>query len=186
MRRRSLLSISRIESHPDLPGAPKIGTDESGNVTSYETTEEVPLKDSMIDTGFIPFDGKDFYIHLSATFPVPTNIGGSRIFPTILNAMEEIEPWNGFIIRRDPVYSNNILFVHKSDIWTISYTEDFDVTIKKVGSQLVVEGAAEEISITIDYEILGLTITVGSSVDSNGNPWRYADCTIHEFYVNKL
>lgn len=185
MRRRSLLSTSQIESHPDLPGAPKIGTDDSGNVVSYETTDEVSLNNSTIDTGFIPFDGKDFYIHLAANFPKP-KYSVTRIFPTILNAMEEAYPWNGFIIRRDPRYSNNILFVHKSDIWTVSNTEDFDVTIKKIGGNLVVEGAVEEISTVIDYEISGLTITVGSSIDSNGNPWRYADCTIYEFYVNKL
>lgn len=180
MRRRLLYNIIR------LPGNPSIVTDESGDIINYEINESVDLGGSTnVDTGFIPFDGRDFYIHLKANFPIPP-ASSSRIFPTILNAMEEVDPYNGFIIRRDPVYSNNILFVHKSDIFTVSYTEDFDVTITKRGSNLVVEGAAENISIRINYEIQGLTIVVGSSIDSRGNPWRYADCTIYEFEVNKL
>lgn len=180
MRRRILYNVIK------LPGNPTIIKDENGDTISYELHESVDLGGSAnIDTGFIPFDGKDFYIHLKANFPIPPS-SGTRIFPTILNAMEEVEPYNGFIIRRDPVYSNNILFVHQSNIFTISYTEDFDVTITKQGSNLIVQGAADNISIPVNYEILGLTVVVGSSIDSRGNPWRYADCTIYEFKVNKL
>lgn len=157
---------------------------EDGKVVSYVLTESVSLADdSYVDTGFVPFDGGDFYIHLKATFP-SGQASFTNLYPTILNAMNEVSPYNGFVIRRELLRSG-IQFVHQSRNWTITTEESFDIEITKVGNTISVTGT-NSFSFDIDYDIAGLTITLGCSVDSDGSPYRYADCTIDEFEVRRI
>lgn len=108
MRRRILLFVKKvIES---LPGLPEVEKDSNGNTTSFESTEEFELTDeTSVDTGFIPFDGNNFELHLNATFSYYDNANVE--YPTILNALQETPPYNGFLIRYE---GSQLYLVHQS------------------------------------------------------------------------
>ena len=182
--RRLLLQTLKVIIKDDEPGTPTVTVDPNGNVSSYESNEEFEITgDSNVDTGFIPFDGKDFQIHLKATFSYYNNM--SVEYPTILNAMEEVPPYNGFIIRYE---GSRLYFVHQSDHWTMStdYNDIIDVYITCSNQTVTVINNNKSVcEFDIDYNIEGLTIVVGSSVDADGNPQRYANCKVHEFSVTK-
>lgn len=184
--RRLILAQKRERTiiKEDEPGLPTVTVDSTGNILSYESSEEFEITgDSNVDTGFIPFDGKDFEIHLKATFSYYDNMYVE--YPTILNAMEETPPYNGFIIRYE---GSQLYFVHQSAHWTMSVDRNniIDVYITCSEQSVTVKNNNTSIcSFDIDYNIEGLTVVVGSSVDIDGNPQRYANCTVHEFNVTK-
>lgn len=184
--RRLLLAqlINKVIVKEDEPGTPTVEMDAAGNISSYESSEEFEISDnSNIDTGFIPFDGRDFEIHLKATFAYYDNI--QTEYPTILNAMDETPPYNGFIIRYE---SSQLYFVHKSSHWYMSVDSNNVIDVYITCSNQTVSVTSNNSKICefdIDYNINGLTVVVGSSIDANGNPQRYANCIVHEFKVNK-
>ena len=168
-------------------GKPKVYKESSGNITSSEFTDTSGTSTNgsshKFDTGIVVFDGKDFTVHLSATFSSSANT--SIYYPTILSAMDENSPYYGFIIRYE--YSK-LYFVVESTHYSMSTdsSNKIDVTITYKNKTItVVNNSTQVCSFTYDKAIDDLKFTVGCAYDEKGNPMRYAIATIYQFSIDK-
>lgn len=185
--RRALINRARTftEKADDEVGTPLITT-EDGKITRYEYTEPASFdgKDGQ-NTNFVPFDGKNFSMTLKAKFTYADN-SGSTVYPTLLNALEETEPYNGFLIR----YEGSVLyFVHKSAHYNLSLDSNnyINMTIVLKDKTLTVTNNSTQVaSISVDYTIDNLTIILGASMDTDGNIFRPAVATIDTFKIEKI
>ena len=185
MLRRNLLKyITKTVIKEEELGTPSVVIDSYGDVIAYESTEEYTIENNeSIDTGFIVFNGKDWSMHLHAKFSYWEN--NTVEYPTILNAMEEVEPYYGFIIRYE---GSQLYFVERTNHWTLTAdnNDEIDVYITyRDGTVTLINNSNIIATFNIEYHIDKLTFVIGSSIDSEGNPWRHANCIIYEFKVNR-
>lgn len=165
-----------------IPGSPIIKY-ESGEVIGWETTKHIKLEgETSVNTEFKPFNGSDWEMRLIAYFPQKDYVRQA----TLLNAMDESSTsYNGFCIRKptSPV-TTNIYYGNNKIV--IANTENVDVVIKKVGTTLTVEHENTTSTISANYTIKNLTITLGSSINGSGNPYRYSTGIIKYFKIRKI
>lgn len=169
---------------PAISGCPIIRKDIKGNILEWTSTEAFSITGSYnVDTGFIPFDGKDFVMRQVAALPKSDNPSKA----TILNAMDESDSnYNGFCIRMSSA-SVPRLYSGNSSV-TLSDGEVIDITIKKNGAALTIEYNNTSTVISSNYTIDGLTVLLGSSIDNpvNGTYYRYCKGTIEYFSIKKV
>lgn len=184
LRRNTLQYITKTIIKEEELGTPSIVIDNHGDVIVYESTEEFSIENNeSIDTGFIVFNGKDWTMHLHAKFSYWQN--NVVEYPTILNAMEEVEPYYGFIIRYE---GSQLYFVERSNHWTLTTDANDEINIYvtyRNGTLTLINNDNVIATFNIEYSVDKLTFVIGSSIDSDGNPWRYANCVIHEFKVSR-
>lgn len=156
----------------------------NGDIVEWTATSVMDLDGSNnVNTGFIPFDGKDFVLRLTATLPTAGNSNKS----TLLNAMDESNTnYHGFCIRKSSALQNKLYYGNSSIV--ISDTDDIDITIRKTGTVLTLEYNGKTMTISSDYNIDRLTFVLGSSVATPGSNdyYRYAKATIKHFSVRKI
>lgn len=150
---------------------------ENGKLIEYTLNTKIDLNGMMsIDTGFIPYDGTDFTLHLIATFPVDENNSQA----TLLNAMDESNTsYNGFCIRRSS--QGTIKLYYGNNNFVISNDDEVDVEIESNSNSTTVKYLNTESTIP-NYSIPELTIRLGSTIIGGGKT-RYAKATIHYFSV---
>ena len=175
---------------PDIPGAPIVETDSDGKVVYYENTEELSFESGEqknVDTGFLPFDGHDWTLHLYAHFAWEEQ--NWNWFATILNALPmNTYPWNGFSINYQgpQLLFTKQLYNDMVDMSTDS-NGDIDVYITYISGVITVVNNSEEVcSYTPSYDVSTMTISLGSMVAEDGSKDRYAVCDIYEFYIRRL
>lgn len=159
--------------------------DSDKEITEYTISNQEFDGTNHIDTRFVPFDGKNFEMTLKAKFTYADNPGDSG-YPTLLNALEEISPYNGFLIRYE---GSTLYFVHKSAHYNLSLDSNdylnLTVTLKD-GTLTVTNNSSQIATITVDYTLKDLTVYLGCSVDSDGNVFRYSKSTIEFFEIKKI
>lgn len=167
-------------------GKPKVSKDEEGNISSYEftDTEDVTSDGSTnFDTGVVALDGKDFTLTLKCTFAYSDN--SNIYYPTLLNALEEVSPYYGFLIRYE---GSQLYFVCGSSHYTMSVDSDnkLDITITYTNNRITVTNNNTQVcSFSYTKTVSNLNFVLCSSVDDSGNAQRYAVATITEFKVEK-
>lgn len=191
LHRRMMLTLSTNGGgggsiDPDKPGKPEIDTDTSGEVISYENTEEVTATTAgtSIDTEFIPFDGKNWTMHINALFQYSDQ---TEDFPTLLSCMSNASPWPGIVIR----YEGSQLYIIANDssgtkhYYTTSTDSSgkVDITITYTNSTITITNnsstVASGVSLAVSLSNLSLTLLADT-----GNQ-RYGIGTIYEFSIKK-
>lgn len=167
-------------------GKPKVYKDSDGNISSYEFTDEndvVTDGSTNFDTGVLALDGKDFTMTLKCTFAYSDN--SSLYYPTLLNALEEVDPWYGFLIRYE---GSQLYFVCGSSHYTMSVdsSNKLDITITYSNQTItVVNNSTQVCSFSYDRIVSDLNFNLCSSINSSGTAERFAIATITEFKVEK-
>lgn len=167
-------------------GKPKVTKATDGTISSYEFTDSSVSSDgtNSFDTGVLALNGRPFTLTLKCTFKYSDNT--SVEYPTLLNALQEVSPYYGFLIRYE---GSQLYFIYESTHKTMSVDSDnkLDITITYDSNQnmTVVNNNTTVATFSYTQSIDNLNFVLGSSVDSSGNPQRYAVATITEFKVTK-
>ena len=167
-------------------GKPKVYKDADGNITSYEFTDDSISTDGStnFDTGIVALNGKAFTLTLKCTFAYKDNKNVN--YPTLLNALEEVSPYNGFLIRYE---GSQLYFVCGSKHYTMSVdsSNKLDITITYNSSKklTITNNNKSVASFTYNVTINNLNFILCSSLTSSGTAERYAKATITEFKVEK-
>lgn len=167
-------------------GQPKVHKDSSGNISSYEFTSESTSSSgsTYFDTGVLALDGNPFTLTLKCTFSYSDN--SSTYYPTLLNALEEVSPWYGFLIRYE---GSQLYFVYESTHYTMSTDSsgglDITITYDSNKKMTVTNNGTTVASFTYSRTVSNLNFVLCSSLDDSGTTQRHAVATITEFKVEK-
>ena len=174
------------------PGEPEVTTDENGEVTSFEFTDEsgTLFNGTGIDTGFIPFaNNKNFEIRMHAKFPSSTNASNNglaldaRVKSGGNNAIQVgyFNKKNFQVYLRGSNANNNYTM-------TLDSNDCFDVVIRyENGTITVTNNGVTVVSRASGFTMDGVTVLIGQSYNASGDPLRPAqDLTIYEFYAREV
>lgn len=174
---------------PDVPGKPLVKTDESGNITSYQNTQEVSVTtaDTEIDTEFLCFDGKDWEMHIYAHFQASEQ---TSTYPTLLCCMQDSSPWPGITIRYE---GTSFIIIFNDGAGTNHYyyqspDDDGNVDIYITYKDNVANGTLNGTQFMTDVTMssMDLSSLQLSLMADTGSAKRYGIGTIYEFYIRKL
>ena len=167
-------------------GKPKVTKGTDGKITSYEFTDtSVTTSGSTnFDTGILALDGNPFTLTLKCTFKYSDN--KSVTYPTLLNALQEVSPYYGFLIRYE---GSQLYFVYGSTHKTMSVNSsnklDISITYSSDHTMTVTNNSTTVASFTYSQTVDSLHFVLCSSIDKSGTAQRYAVATITEFKVTK-
>lgn len=179
LHRRLMLILGASGSHidTDKPGKPEIKTDDSGNIISYENTEEVSVTTAgtSIDTEFVPFDGTDWTMHIYANFPSSSQ---TESFPTLLSCMSTSSPWPGITIRYETYSSTSTLYIICNDdsgnkhYYTISTdsSSNIDITMTYTNNTITIVNNSTTVasSVSLSISLADLSLTLLADVGDSG------------------
>lgn len=193
LRRRFMLNMSNKHIDPDIPGEPEITTDPTtGEVIEYENTTEttVSTAGTSIDTNFVPFNGKDWTMHIYAHFQYSEQ---TSEYPTLLCCMKNASPWPGITIRYE---SSTTLYIICNDdsgnkhYYTSSADSsgniDITMTYSNNAITVVCNSSTLATSQSLSIDLSDLSLTLLADVDStSGEARRYGIGTIYQFSIKK-
>ena len=191
IRRGLMFILSQLRYIDETkPGKPYIEKDLNGGVIGYEiTTGFTTTYSELVDTEFLPFDGKDFDMHIYAKFSYSNQ---TYEYPTLISCMDSSSPWPGIVIR----YEYNELYIivngdnNSKNYYRIrtdsSSNVNIDITYRNGVMSITNNGSTIVSNLSVQINLDNISLTLGSELDENGNITRIGIATFYEFYIKKI
>ncbi len=159
-------------------------TDLGDNTKTYD--ELIFDGTNYIDTGIYLFSEENIRKNFEIYFEIDEVISPFNSQGTLINAMSEISPYPGFVFRHMP---NNTQFEYNSPAITtktyninstqrVLFKRINDIYYIKINDDNLVELGEYKTGTTFD-----VPVTIGASLDANGNPWRYFKGKLTNVYI---
>lgn len=186
-----MFMLSQLKYIDDTkPGKPEIEKDMDGVIINYDITESFTSSSSeLVDTEFLPFDGKNFEMHILAKFKRSDQ---TNEYPTLISCMDNVSPWPGIVIRYE--YNELYIIVNGSNNSRNYYKTTTDtngnVDIKIIYKDGVINitnnGSTIVSNLSVQINLDNISLTLGGEKNENGEVTRVGVATFYEFYIKKM
>ncbi len=156
------------------------------SLTQIKNYEELVFTGTnYYDTGVYLFSAENIGKNFDISFDV-INVGNNQSnLASVFNSMLEVAPYPGFVLR----YSNGHYEFNSPGISTINVdlANANKILLKRYNDVYYIQindGELTEIGVYEANTTFDVPLTIGASLDGNGNPWRYFVGTLANISVN--